>query len=1329
MKKHLTSILILLLCLVPRLYVTAQGENVYANANEIPMPQVWSFMKYGKHTPNLYTGTVTESIPIYTYKDPDFEIPISLNYASNGYMPNIQASSVGLGWYLTAGGCITREIDGIKDDANNYIGGYGFYDNYNEVTTTVSSDYDLFKLTKANQYDNLLPYYYSTKPYYHTETTPDTHTFNFLGHYGRFSMGFNKQVYVYNTNRANGEYEIDLSQYKSTDDYWAPLDRSIITITTGDGYKYLFRNGAEAGRYLLYTRHGSSDYFDEKIPRNYWMLSQITAPNGRTVIFEYGAIEHNDKSQYNSKYSRESSGWITTTREYVAQLKSITVGDVVINFQYGERTSERVHHISFGERRSAMTPESLSSLKKLDKITVTHKQKRLKTCALSYSYAPENDNPVLFLRKVDISGEGVYEMDYYKMGSNYPKHATPQIDHWGYFNNPSNGNNIYDMDYIRPTVIVDETRNIETITSTNRNPNFEGAIRGMLKTLVYPTKGYAKFYYESHKYKRMVTRDLTDNHQNLPYLKNLTEEKIAGGVRIKRITNYTSDADSTYKEYYYCEPTSGCSGPSSGILLHFPWYSSTNGLILPANLMTYSMDKTHIEYSCVLERFSDSSYNKYNYSSYLDTPDIIYDKDHAKHWSSTSVGPASTEANFTAEMYSLAAQRGKLLKFQSYDVNGVLVDSKATYYQNSRTKKLKYHPSVKYAERSGYDYIHKVFVDDYDVASSIEDLIINGRATGYAKIKDYEYNSRGQVVKISYSKNFSGVIDRIDSIVYVNMDAPRTRVVSPLFFIQDYKMSALPMMKYTIANIAGKSYITDAYSYVYELTDSCLPYLSSVQRAIITQPLETATNLTYDYNYVTSYTCNNQGRVSSKTTDTFTTYYIWGYGGLHPIAEIKSESGTSISAISGLGNYRTLPLTDCLSDIQDVALRNIPGASVTTYKYIPFVGVSEIKDPSGRKTTYEYDSTGKLARVIDHDGNILEEYEYFTNNLENGQKTYEGLYYGTANCHICAGTQIIFDATPYRTSQSQNYVYTDNYAGKPYEAVRADMIWEDVVGLVRAVTFQNNTITVTTSGGRGNALIGLYDEHGNIVWSFHIWATEQPTLFNIKQSSVNPNNQYQLMDRDLGAIASDSHGLVYQFGRKDPFPSMIKDSWNPYKTFYVYDKIGTQLTVNKANRDEVDYKFDYVGTIAYAIANPFTFIMSISPYTCHWLYGDAKFQHLWGNPASNTTDYPNNESIVKTIYDPCPEGYKITPNDVYCDFTYDTSTQMYLYPGLDGVYKNSYCGRQTIGIVSTGYNPARLMSNTPGYFGSHFVGALLCTWGLSNEYPAASYAVRCIKER
>ena len=37
--------------------------------------------------PSLYTGAMTFSLPLMTYSDPDFTIPVTLEYSFDGYKP------------------------------------------------------------------------------------------------------------------------------------------------------------------------------------------------------------------------------------------------------------------------------------------------------------------------------------------------------------------------------------------------------------------------------------------------------------------------------------------------------------------------------------------------------------------------------------------------------------------------------------------------------------------------------------------------------------------------------------------------------------------------------------------------------------------------------------------------------------------------------------------------------------------------------------------------------------------------------------------------------------------------------------------------------------------------------------------------------------------------------------------------------------------------------------------------------------------------------------------------------------------------------------------
>lgn len=75
---------------------------------------------------------------------------------------------------------------------------------------------------------------------------------------------------------------------------------------------------------------------------------------------------------------------------------------------------------------------------------------------------------------------------------------------------------------------------------------------------------------------------------------------------------------------------------------------------------------------------------------------------------------------------------------------------------------------------------------------------------------------------------------------------------------------------------------------------------------------------------------------------------------------------------------------------------------------------------------------------------------------------------------------------------------------------------------------------------KGNTDVSVGDVKGvKVLWSWHIWFTEQPA----EQKYENSIKQYAgtLMDRNLGATSGtlgkvEFLGLLYQWGRKDPFP-------------------------------------------------------------------------------------------------------------------------------------------------------------------------------------------------
>ena len=154
--------------------------------------------------------------------------------------------------------------------------------------------------------------------------------------------------------------------------------------------------------------------------------------------------------------------------------------------------------------------------------------------------------------------------------------------------------------------------------------------------------------------------------------------------------------------------------------------------------------------------------------------------------------------------------------------------------------------------------------------------------------------------------------------------------------------------------------------------------------------------------------------------------------------------------------------------------------------------------------------------------------------------------------------------------------------------------------------------------GVGNAVIAVYSGEngtGDILWSWHIWKPEE-TVADQKYS-----NTYTLMDRNLGAClklstsnVNASSGAYYQWGRKDPFFTNANSGAITAKS--------TQYTIATSTTA--------VGT---AVGNPTTFYANNNGTSSDWL--TTANNSLWGT--------------TKTIYDPCPAGYRVADQNAFKD--------------------------------------------------------------------------------
>ena len=358
-----------------------------------------------------------------------------------------------------------------------------------------------------------------------------------------------------------------------------------------------------------------------------------------------------------------------------------------------------------------------------------------------------------------------------------------------------------------------------------------------------------------------------------------------------------------------------------------------------------------------------------------------------------------------------------------------------------------------------------------------------------------------------------------------------------------------------------------------------------------------------------------------------------------------------------------------------------------------------------------------LSRNTLKAGNIYNIFKETTDFID-AHKLSEG---GTANCYI-------MDRSTEEKRNFQLYGFDATYKGgssdagdKISEQIKyVKVLWEsfgtsEVVNagnLIGSVRWHAPYICFTpgNTDKEGNALIGAFDENDQLVWSWHIWVTDTPVEHQYKNGSGVVFGIF--MDRNLGATnatpgENNISGLIYQWGRKDPFlPS-------------------GDIRSGSAKMDGMDWNTaessETAGTIEYSVQNPTTFITGVSPeYT--WLH--VANLGLWSN--------------TKSIYDPCPAGWKVAESHLGSNIkdveytvenncvklSYDRSGTNYAFYPLSGRLNFTTAAYEQEGAV--GYIWSSNVAGNGSSYGFYF--DVNSTLDLDFKfYPSQGSSVRCQK--
>jgi hypothetical protein len=241
---------------------------------------------------------------------------------------------------------------------------------------------------------------------------------------------------------------------------------------------------------------------------------------------------------------------------------------------------------------------------------------------------------------------------------------------------------------------------------------------------------------------------------------------------------------------------------------------------------------------------------------------------------------------------------------------------------------------------------------------------------------------------------------------------------------------------------------------------------------------------------------------------------------------------------------------------------------------------------------------------------------------------------GTANCYIVSdGGLYKFKAVKGNSSESVSGMASAEILWETFGTSTAPQYFD----LIEGVCCKDGYIVFKTADEfkEGNALIAAKNAQGEILWSWHIWMTDMPA----EQAYLNEAGVF--MDRNLGAVSSTpgdvgALGLMYQWGRKDPFLGS--------------SSITSATTAKSTIKWPAPVASDsFTGTIEYAAANPTTFI-TYNTLNNDWYYTDAA--------AVDTTRW-SVSSEPKTIHDPCPAGWRIPEGG--SDVTWGTALGVTIY--------------------------------------------------------------------
>lgn len=964
--------------------------------NLTPSPTVKAFENFGGIELKKNTGGVQKSIPLFTMKEGDLNYSPSIEYFSTGIRVDDWGSSVGMGWTENLTAVISRTVKGIPDekaysrvsDSPDALGGT-FPDFSSSAVYNTISEMALPNTTKDGEYD--------------------VFSYNIFGNSGSFIIK-NGQALLINDNNSVKIQVHGTTSYS-------------FTITDSRGYKYEFGTG-EATYFDSDNACDVDNLYNAGGVTTAWFLTEMVSPGKNKITFSYGSQTYNylyDFTDYwtYSGYHPAPPSWCgdgplsggrtsCIRRKHTAtkMLEMVTGDNFIALFDYIDRDD------MYGGKllKKIEVSNSSSIFKRIDfnynKVTASTSFEDVIANNLDSDPHEHNSLKTRYFLESVLSYSGDESNMVYRF-----KYITPELlphrfslskDYMGCFNGQANSGLV-------PREAIDElhvvwNKSMILIPFANRKPYPVGT-SGLLSTISYPTGGRDSIVYEPNQFKYLKPNNTVIDSVFAMYRVKKVITK--SGTSPDMVKNYRYDVFTKLgNELVYTDSSSlitrrfgsyaamgvhVCSGTAGGGNQNF--YLNLGGINdYPMFTIRERPNESPDVYGGLpyaykfVTEFNDENRSSFVASEYKVTANENAYRDLVGYYypGLTVVGAEPDNSAWDHGLELMQYVGGKV-------ANKYLVDKENKwYYKSSETRHYNYSSSKACqiynnnpSERAFGNYVVKkypvfrhwtrldsVSTADYYHKSAGYDLVANKTVYRYnvndKQVEEEETEDSDQDILLKQIYRPAKMVSSGQDPTGVYQAMVDKHVISPEIKVFNKNNNVQIGMIQT--------------SYEEPFSGLFVPKTVVAQKKSA-DPLRTRVKyLRYD-------TAGNL--LSLSREDGVSLNYIYSYKKKYPVIKIVGVDYASIEAvltapvISSLANNhgRDLSFVTTVEGYVNQLKAAFPGAQISSYRYLPHVGMIAEKDMKGQTTYYSYDMLQRLKVMTGEDG-IIKTFDY---NFKGGQ--------------------------------------------------------------------------------------------------------------------------------------------------------------------------------------------------------------------------------------------------------------------------------------------------------------------------------------------------------